>query len=158
MPQKENLNVAPYYADYTPVSDYYTMLYKAGFPIQARELTNMQLMQQNQMEQFMSRFLKNGDTVVPGEYAYRVSAYARMSEITQGATVEEFVGFRLTGTVSGVTATVYHAEPATDTDDITFYINYESSGNTEEQATFVEGETLESDTPTDTLLWWVLQV
>ena len=147
MPIQENLNVAPYYADYTPASDYYSILYKAGFPIQARELTNSQLMQQNQIEQFMSRFMKNGDVVVPGEYAYRVSAYARMAEITQGATAEEFVGYKLTGTVSGVTAIVNHATPETDTDDITFYINYESSGNTSEYTTFVEGETLESDTP-----------
>ena len=57
MPLQENLNVAPYYADYTPLSDYYSILFKAGFPIQARELTNMQLMQQNQLEQFMSRFM-----------------------------------------------------------------------------------------------------
>ena len=147
MPIQENLNVSPYYADYTPVSDYYSILYKAGFPIQARELTNMQLMQQNQLEQFMSRFLKNGDTVVPGEYAYRVSAYARMAEITQGATAAEFVGYKLTGTVSGVVATVNHATPETEADDITFYVNYETSGNTSEYETFIEGETLESDTP-----------
>ena len=95
----------------------------------------------------MSRFLKNGDTVVPGEYAYRVSAYARMAEITQGATAAEFVGYKLTGTVSGVVATVNHATPETEADDITFYINYETSGNTSEYETFIEGETLESDTP-----------
>ena len=147
MPLQENLNVAPYYADYTPLSDYYSILFKAGFPIQARELTNMQLMQQNQIEQFMSRFLKDGDTVVPGEYAYSISAYARMSSITQGATAEEFIGYTLTGTVSGVKATVYHATPETIEDDITFYVNYESSGTTSEYTEFIEGETLESDTP-----------
>ena len=32
MPLQENLNVAPYYADYTPLSDYYNILFKAGFP------------------------------------------------------------------------------------------------------------------------------
>ena len=74
MPLQENLNVSPYYADYNPLSDYYSILFKAGFPIQARELTNMQLMQQNQLEQFMDKFMKAGDTVVPGEYFYSISA------------------------------------------------------------------------------------
>ena len=58
MPLQKNLNVAPYYADYNPASDYYKVLYKAGYPIQARELTNQQLMLQNQIETFMSVFLK----------------------------------------------------------------------------------------------------
>ena len=147
MPLQENLNVAPYYADYTPLSDYYSILFKAGFPIQARELTNMQLMQQNQLEQFMSRFMKAGDTVVPGEFAYSLSAYVRVSSITQGATASEFVGYTLTGAVSGVKAVVLFATAETTEDDITFYVSYESSGTTSEYATFIEGETLESNTP-----------
>ena len=68
MPQQTNLNVSPYYADYTPLSDYYKVLYKAGSPIQARELTNTQLMLQNQIEQIASRTLKEGDNIVPGEF------------------------------------------------------------------------------------------
>ena len=32
MPIQENLNVAPYYADYTPVSDYYSIPIKADNP------------------------------------------------------------------------------------------------------------------------------
>ena len=75
MPLQENLNVAPYYADYNPLSDYYSILFKAGFPIQARELTNMQLMQQNQLEQFMDKFMRPGDTVVPGNYFYTISKF-----------------------------------------------------------------------------------
>ena len=58
MPQQTNLNVSPYYADYTPLSDYYKVLYKAVYPIQARELTNTQLMLQNQIETIASRILK----------------------------------------------------------------------------------------------------
>ena len=65
MPLSENLNVSPYYADYNPLADYYSILFKAGFPVQARELTNMQLIQQNQLETFMSRFMKEGDQIVP---------------------------------------------------------------------------------------------
>ena len=107
MPQQTNLNVSPYYADYTPLSDYYKVLYKAGYPIQARELTNTQLMLQNQIEQIASRTLKEGDNIVPGEFGIAVPAsYVRVSSITQGATAEEFIGYTLTGVVSGVKAFV----------------------------------------------------
>ena len=130
MPLQKNLNVSPYYADYNPASDYYKVLYKAGYPVQARELTNSQLMLQNQIETFMSRFLKEGDTVVPGEFGYANSAYVRASSITQGATAQDFVGYTLTGVVSGVKAFVNFATAETTTDDVTFYVNYESSGTT----------------------------
>ena len=42
---------------------------------------------------------------------------------------------------------VNFSEEVTDEDDYTLYINYESSGSTSEYSTFIEGETLESDTP-----------
>ena len=146
MPLQDNLNVSPYYADYDPLADYYSILFKAGYPIQARELTNMQLMQQNQLEQFMSRFMKEGDQIVPGERAYASPAYVRVSSITQGATAADFVGSTLTGAVSGVEAVVQHAVAETETDDTTFYVSYESSGSDSEQPTFKEGETLLSST------------
>ena len=40
-----------------------------------------------------------------------------------------------------------YATAETTEDDITFYVSYESSGTTATDATFTEGETLESDTP-----------
>ncbi len=146
MPLQENLNVAPYYADYTPLSDYYSILFKAGYPVQARELTNMQLMLQNQIESFMSRFLKIGDTIIPGEYAYATADYVRVSSITQGSTPSDFLGSTLTGVVSGVKATVQFYADKTADDDVTFYVIYENSGTTSEYKTFIEGETLESNT------------
>ena len=106
MPLQKNLNVAPYYADYNPLSDYYKVMFKAGYPVQARELTNMQLMLQNQIETIASRTMKEGDQIVPGEFGYAQSSYVRVSSITQGSTAAEFVGYTLTGAVSGVKAFV----------------------------------------------------
>ena len=147
MPLQKNLNVKPYYADYTPLSDYYQVLFKAGYPVQARELTNSQSILQNQIETFMSRFLKEGDNVVPGEFGFSLSSYVRISSVTQGATAEDFVGYTVTGAVSGVKAFVNYATPETTDDDLTFFVNYENSGTTGEYETFIEGEILESDHP-----------
>jgi len=42
MPQKTNLNVGPYYDDFDKDNNFYRVLFKPGFPVQARELTTSQ--------------------------------------------------------------------------------------------------------------------
>ena len=49
MPQLTNLNVSPYFDDFDPANDYYRVLFKPGYPVQARELTGLQSMLQNQI-------------------------------------------------------------------------------------------------------------
>ena len=63
MPQETNLNVAPYFDDFEPSSNYYKVLYKPGFPVQARELTTMQSILQNQIEDMGNHFFKEGAKV-----------------------------------------------------------------------------------------------
>ena len=50
MPQQTNLNVAPYFDDFDASSDYHKVLFKPGYPVQARELTTLQSILQNQIE------------------------------------------------------------------------------------------------------------
>ena len=148
MSLQKNLNVSPYYDDFDPQKNFYRVLYKAGFPVQARELTQSQSILQDQIETLMSRLLKEGDNVVPGEYGMvNPASYVRCSSITQGSSALEYIGYTLTGVTSGVQAFVIHATDATADDDATFYVNYTSSGNTSEYSTFIEGEVLETDTP-----------
>ena len=58
MPQELNLNVSPYYDDFDRDNDYYRVLFKPGYPVQARELTTMQSILQSQVEKFGDHFLK----------------------------------------------------------------------------------------------------
>ena len=93
-------------------------------------MTNTQLMIQNQIETIASRILKEGDNVVPGNYGIAVPVpYVRLSSITLGSTATEFIGYTLTGVVSGVQAFVNWATDETDDDDATFFVNYESCPN-----------------------------
>ena len=55
-----NLSVAPYYDDYTPASDYHQILFKPGVSVQARELTQMQSIQRNQIAAFGGHVFKHG--------------------------------------------------------------------------------------------------
>ncbi len=66
MPQKTNLNVSPYYDDFDKANNFYKVLFKPGQPVQARELTTLQSMLQNQVESFGSHIFKEGSMVVPG--------------------------------------------------------------------------------------------
>ena len=56
MPQQTNLNVSPYFDDYDPKDDFYRVLFKPGYPVQARELTALQSILQNQIEKFGQHF------------------------------------------------------------------------------------------------------
>ena len=70
MSQETNLNVAPYFDDFNASNDYYSVLFKPGYPVQARELNNLQSILQNQIETFGEHFFKEGAKVVPGNTYY----------------------------------------------------------------------------------------
>ena len=50
-----DFNVTPYYDDYTIDSNYYRILFKPGFAVQARELTQIQSSLQEQINRFGSQ-------------------------------------------------------------------------------------------------------
>ena len=60
MAQKTNLNISPYYDDFDKNDQFYKVLFKPGFPVQARELSTLQSILQNQIESFGSHTLKMG--------------------------------------------------------------------------------------------------
>ena len=65
MPQRTNLNINPYYDDFDAENNYYRVLFKPGFPVQARELTTSQSILQNQIEKFARHTFKDGSIVIP---------------------------------------------------------------------------------------------
>ena len=65
MAQKRNLNINPYYDDFDPKKNFYKVLFKPGFPVQTRELTTLQSMLQDQIENFGSHVFKEGSVVIP---------------------------------------------------------------------------------------------
>jgi len=63
MPLNTNLNVAPFFDDYDANNEYYRILFRPGVAVQARELTQVQSILQNQVESFGNWAFKNGDIV-----------------------------------------------------------------------------------------------
>ena len=63
MPLNTDLNVPPYFDDYDEANSYYRILFKPQQAVQARELTQVQSILQNQIERFGNWAFKNGDIV-----------------------------------------------------------------------------------------------
>ena len=61
-----NFNVDPYYDDFDPAKNYHRILFKPGFAVQARELTQSQTIIQKDMERFGRNIFKEGAMVNPG--------------------------------------------------------------------------------------------
>ena len=63
-----DFNVTPYYDDYTIDSNYYRILFKPGYAVQARELTQIQSSLQEQINRFGKHVFKEGSIVLPGAF------------------------------------------------------------------------------------------
>ena len=150
MPQQTNLNVAPYFDDFDASNDYHKVLFKPGYPVQARELTTLQSILQNQVEKFGQHFFKEGQKVIPGNISYSRSYYAvKLNNTYQGVPVsafaEQLVGTQVTGLVSGVSAAVDKVLLPTDSEEntLTLYVNYIGANTTNNSTQqFNDGEEL----------------
>ena len=153
MSQKTNLNVAPYFDDFNPNNDYHRVLFKPGYPVQARELTTLQSILQNQIEKFGQHFFKEGAKVIPGNTGYSQLYYCVQLEnnylgVPVAAYIDQLIGAKITGQTSGVTAVVDKVLLPQDSErgNLTLYINYLSS-STQNNSTqqFSDGELLTSN-------------
>ena len=70
MPQITDLNVAPYYDDFDKEDNFHRVLFRPGFAVQARELTQLQSILQNQVERFGRHMFQEGSVVIPGQVTY----------------------------------------------------------------------------------------
>ena len=136
MSQKTNLNINPYYDDYDSEKNFYKVLFKPGFPVQARELTTLQSLLQGQIESFGSHIFKEGSVVVPGNISfdgqfYAVKLNATSSGVDVALYIENFVGKKIVGSVSGTTARIQRVEYADENnfENLTIYVKYLDSDN-----------------------------
>ena len=127
--QKTDLNVAPYYDDYDPNDKFHKVLFRPGFAVQARELTTLQSILQNQVEKHGRHFFKEGSMVIPGQVSFDIKYYAvkLQTNYNSGAIagyLADYEGGIITGGTSGVTARVVGYSDATTTDSPTLYVKY----------------------------------
>lgn len=150
MAQKTDLNISPYYDDFDKDKNFYKVLFKPGYPVQARELTTLQSILQNQVETFGSNIFKEGSMVLPGSVTFDNDYSAvKLNSLNLGVDIsiyiKNFIGTTITGKSSGVSATIKNVALTTDSDlveYVTIYVKYSAAGNDSETISFQDGEQL----------------
>ena len=160
MPQKTNLNISPYYDDFNKDDNFYKILFKPGYPVQARELTGLQSLLQNQVESFGKHIFKEGSMVIPGNIELDNSYFAaKINDSHLGIDVSVYLneiiasnggkGLRVRGQSSGTVAVIknYILPPAEGVENITIFLKYQQSGTDGESNAFPDGEVLVLEEP-----------
>ena len=150
MPQKTNLNISPYFDDFSKDNQFYRVLFNPGKPVQARELTTLQSILQDQVESFGSHIFKEGSMVIPGNTNYDYEYYSiKLNSDHLGIPVSLYIenlkGKTLVGQNTGIRIKLdNYALPsdANDITDLTIFVKYLDSG-TDKNVSFMEdGENL----------------
>lgn len=165
MPQKTPLNVPPYNDDFSVEKGFYKVLFRPGYSIQTRELTTLQSVLQNQIENFGRSRFKQGQQVVPGEVSFNNKLdYVKLASVSEVAVnnngnivfqkydISELVGKTLNGLSSGVQASVIWYAKSSEIESDVLFVKYINSGDANNEFKFRQGEELEvldlADTPT----------
>lgn len=140
-----NLNTNPYYDDFDEDKKFVRILFRPGYAVQARELTQLQTILQNQIERHGTHVFKQGAMVIPGQASVNnKSAYVKVT-LNAGIQPTALEGTVLVGETSGVTALVTKAVAATGLDPATLYLQYKDSGTSGTTKTFADGEVLQTE-------------
>jgi len=149
MTQKTDLNISPYYDDFDSERNFYKVLFKPGYPVQARELTTLQSILQDQVKSFGSHIFKEGSVVIPGNIAYdgnfnSVKLNPTNFGVDISLYINNFIGKKITGQISGTTAIIQFVSPPDggNVEDLTIYVKYLDSDNNFQFNPFEDGESL----------------
>ena len=111
-----NFNVDPYYDDFDPAKNFHRILFKPGYAVQARELTQLQTVLQNQVSRFGDNIFKNGSLVTGGQTFLQDATYLKLDTEYAGTAVDAagFEGMTITniaGTKRGEVIVAYDSTP-----------------------------------------------
>ena len=87
MPQ--NFNVDPYYDDFDPAKNFHRILFKPGYAVQARELTQSQTILQDQVTKFADNIFKANSPVTGGQVTTNFNCYyIKLQELYDGIQID----------------------------------------------------------------------
>lgn len=162
MPINTDLNIAPYFDDFDLEKQFYKVLFKPAYAVQARELTQLQTILQNQIEQFGDNIYQEG-TIVKGctftdlsglkyvklvdKTGFDVESYISgpSTDIISGVETDIDIVYEVEGTQSLLKASIISAARGFETRPPnlnTFFINYLTTNETSNYKAFIPGENL----------------
>ena len=119
-----NFNSDPYYDDFDPASNYYRILYKPGYAVQARELTQSQTILQDQITKFASNIFSQNTPISGGNVTTNLKCnYIKLQPVYNGnqidvslfngQTVQDDTGTIIAKVISAIPSTGVNGDPAT---------------------------------------------
>lgn len=118
----------PYYDDFDEDKNFHRITFRPGYAVQARELTQMQTIQQNQIERFGSHIFKNGSLVHGGQISLDFSAtHLNVDTSYVGTDINPaaFLNKTIQWTANNrARAVVVATQDASSTNPVTFAIKY----------------------------------
>lgn len=154
---KTDFNQSPYFDDFNQNKNFHRVLFKPAVAVQARELTQLQTILQNQIERFGNNILTEGTIIQGGNFVEESSLpYVKLLDIatnTSGAEVStdvnQYVNLKAVGLTNGVEgiiiATEYGLESQSPNLSTLFikYIKSKVNSSSENIKTFAAGEALQ---------------
>lgn len=150
-----DLSVAPYYDDYDDTKNFYRILYRPGYAVQARELTQSQTLLQKQVDRFGKHVFKEGSIVIPGTFNLFTDStdvgpvlYVKVRDVDSSNNIidiNNFLNQTITSNTSNIKAEISIVADGTETSSKTktIYVNYLNVSNSNTAIkTFQPGETL----------------
>ena len=129
-----NFNAEPYYDDYNEDNNFYRVLFRPGYAVQARELTQLQTILQKQVQRHGDFVFKDGSRVTGGETSVdRTIGYVKLQNTYSNQPVASFltelVGVVVKGQTTGIRALVQQVAIAENGDPNTLFVKYIDSGD-----------------------------
>ena len=136
-----NFPIEPYYDDFDDSKNFQKILFKPSLPVQARELTQLQSILQDQIKKFGDHVFKHGSVVIPGNsFTDLNTSYVKVE--STDADLNFLEGKTVTGSSNQVKARIRKA--INDAGQIVIYIGY-TSGGVNGESLFEDGESLVVD-------------
>ena len=142
MPLSTNFNVTPYYDDYDETKGYYRILFKPGYGIQARELTQLQTALQKQIERVGAHSFKNGSKVLGGDITLDTDVHSLQLEMQYLGTninAASFIGKTVIGETSNARGRIVASQAPTNLLQPILMFHYLGGD------TFVDGEIIQDE-------------
>jgi hypothetical protein len=150
MPINTDLNVTPYYDDFNEDKKFHKVLFRPSVPIQARELTQLQTILQNQVERFGEHIFKEGTIVNGAAITDQIIRFAKLNDANTSLgqlIMSDFTDTHVV-TSANLIGQVFESKSgfeSTNPDLNRIFFQYVNAGNNAgtEQTSFSAGQTLD---------------
>ena len=124
-----DFNAEPFFDDFSEDNKFYRILFRPGYAVQARELTQLQTILQEQVRRHGDHIFKEGSMVIPGQISYDLDLdYVKLT--LSGSTTESILS-TLVGkeikTAAGLIAKVVAYALPEGSDLATIFVKYQNS-------------------------------